>query len=423
MPNPKLKRTVLYLLISLCALLVPFSAFAAATISITPAGGGVFTLQASGLDAPAGIDITLTFDSSLLSNPRVVQGVLASGAMFAANTGLPGTVHFALLSSRAMGGSGTIATVTFDLAGDSPGAIAVKGSVINLAGTTLPVTFNGWSAPADSLVQTPLVTTPGTSQVTSQVTTPVTTPVTTTGGSVPFMVGGTVTMPSEGPPALERKEVAGEPVPQETLEKALPSPSPPGATAAPETQPAEKKMQGSSPKPLQSVLEKFRLFAGEKTVKSLAALFDRDKDAPFSQIPPICIADGKATVKVIIPHVSGDKAPNFAFDSTRYVSLSQPGDGIWQVEVRPDKGAIKASISMLKDGALQEFPLTVAPKVDADLDKSGKVTEADFLLFLKTRGTESAPRFDLNGDGKRDYLDDYIFTANYLVTTAGKGNK
>jgi len=70
---------------------------------------------------------------------------------------------------------------------------------------------------------------------------------------------------------------------------------------------------------------------------------------------------------------------------------------------------------MVTEAAQQEIPLTVSPQADVDLDKSGSVTEADFQLFLKTRGTDDAPKFDLNGDGKRDYQDDYIFTANYLV--------
>jgi hypothetical protein len=66
----------------------------------------------------------------------------------------------------------------------------------------------------------------------------------------------------------------------------------------------------------------------------------------------------------------------------------------------------------------------VAPPAGIDLDGSGKVNEADFTLFLKERGAENAPRFDLNGDGARNYLDDYIFTANFIVQTdLGKNPK
>jgi len=59
--------------------------------------------------------------------------------------------------------------------------------------------------------------------------------------------------------------------------------------------------------------------------------------------------------------------------------------------------------------------IVVAPKAAVDLDRSGSVTEADFKLFLSDRGTAKKTKFDLNGDGKRDFVDEYIFTANYLV--------
>ena len=114
--------------------------------------------------------------------------------------------------------------------------------------------------------------------------------------------------------------------------------------------------------------------------------------------------------------------PNFAFNSARYVSLARGDEGEWEVEVRPDAGAVSASVTMLANGTLQEFPLTVTPKVEVSLIKPGKVSEADFLLFLKETGTPAAPGHDLNGDGKRDYLDDYIFTANYLLKVGEQAN-
>ncbi len=70
-----------------------------------------------------------------------------------------------------------------------------------------------------------------------------------------------------------------------------------------------------------------------------------------------------------------------------------------------------------------EIPLTVSPKARVDLIQTDKVSEADFALFLKERGAAGAPKFDLNGDGKRDYLDDYIFTANYLAAQKEKSGK
>ena len=221
-----------------------------------------------------------------------------------------------------------------------------------------------------------------------------------------------------------RKEVAPQPTPQEpsapavTAPPAIPEPATP-----PEGQSAGKKVQGELPRPVPSVLEKFRLFSGEKTPGNLVGLFDREPGATFSQTPPICIADGKSSVKVTIARVPGDTTPTFSLSSARYVSLEQADDGGWQLVVTPDRGALRASVRLQADGAQVEIPLTVAPRADVVTDKTGRVSAADFLLFLKTRGSESAPKGDLNGDGRRDYLDDYIYTANFLALQQGGEKK
>ena len=417
---PNLKRTVLCQMLLLCTLvLMPLPALAG-LIAVTPAGGSSFTLQASGFNAPAGFHLTVNYDSTSYTNPRVVQGSLASGGMFAANTNFTGSLQLAVISTTPLKGSGPIATITFDPIGATAGAVTVTGYVINTASAYLPVTFGGWS-PSGGGTDPNAVASTNTTTSTANTTT------TTSGGvgGAPFVVGGTLTMPSDDSGAREHRDAAGQPqtAPLEPRENIASAPVPAGAAVAPEPPPAAKKPQAEPPRPVQSVLEKFRLFAGERTPKNLVALFDRDQGAAFSQSPAICLADGKSSVRIVITKVSGDKAPNFSFNHAVYLSLQPAGDGEWQVEVRPDKGALRASVSMLSDGAQQEIPLTVAPPVDIDLDKSGAVNEANFQLFLKTRGTEGAPRFDLNGDGKRDYQDDYIYTANYLAMKAMQDKK
>jgi len=438
----KLKRTVVCQVLFLCSLvLVPLSAFAASSITVTQAGNSSFVLLASGLSSVHGIDATVSFDSARLTNPRVVQGTLATGAMFIANTNLPGSVRIAMVTGTPLKGSGPIATINFDLIGDSSGSVGLTGSAIDVNGKPLSVAFNGYAVSTGSGSSDTADTgttgstgsstgsgsTTGGSGSTGTGTTTTATGTTTTAtgtGSMPFVVGGTLTMPSDESGAREHKEAVGQPQPTPQEQPAAPAPSASEPPAVRENQPAAKKAPAFQPRPVQSVLEKFRLFAGVKTPKSLVALFDRDPGAPFSQVPQVCIADGKASVLVTVSKVPGEKDPSFTFDHASYLSLNQIGDGEWQIEVRPEKGTLQASINMLLDGAQQGMPLTVAPRVDVDLDKSGTVTEADFQLFLATRGTDAAPKFDLNGDGKRDYQDDYIFTANYLaMKTAGSKNE
>jgi hypothetical protein len=43
------------------------------------------------------------------------------------------------------------------------------------------------------------------------------------------------------------------------------------------------------------------------------------------------------------------------------------------------------------------------------------MTNAQFDRYFSGQGTAADPEFDVNRDGKRDYIDDYIITANYLA--------
>ena len=84
-----------------------------ASLSIVPAGNGNYVLQGDKLVGVAGMQITVSYDSSAMSSPSVSQDDLFSGAMFAANANIPGTIRVALVGTTPFSGSGQIATVSF----------------------------------------------------------------------------------------------------------------------------------------------------------------------------------------------------------------------------------------------------------------------------------------------------------------------
>jgi hypothetical protein len=87
----------------------------------------------------AAMDITITYDAASLSNPRVQQGGLISGALTAVNLNVPGTVRMAIIRTTPIQGSGIIATLTFDRTGGSGGKITGLGARLsNLDGRPLP---------------------------------------------------------------------------------------------------------------------------------------------------------------------------------------------------------------------------------------------------------------------------------------------
>jgi membrane-bound lytic murein transglycosylase B len=130
------------------------------------------------------------------------------------------------------------------------------------------------------------------------------------------------------------------------------------------------------------------------------------------------LADGKNVLEVVFVAASGDsKVADMTATGARLLSLEPAPDDpqTWVVQLRPERGVSQACLTVPLQTYAIVFPLTVAPRLKIDLDKSGDVTPADFALFLKKRSA-----FDLNGDGKRDYRDDYLFTANYLVALRGE---
>jgi len=419
------KRSVVGRILLLCTLLLlPIPVFAS-SMSIVKSGDSSFVIQGS-LQNVAGIYLSVSYDSTTLSisqSSQVTMGGLTNGMMSAINPSNP--IRIIAVKTSGTTGSGVIATINFDLIGSAAGAVTVSGYGVDPNQKMVAlgsVSYQPAVASAD--------TTSTTSSNSGNSGTSGTTGTGTTNGTTVPVVGGTVTMPSSDTPATANKNSTPQPAAQESPERQAvaqnSSASASGNEAKEEVQaPAPKTATESAPAPkqVQSVLDKFRLFEGEKTPQSLIALFSRDSGGSYSQSPAIAIADGKASVRLTISKVA-DKSPRFTFNAARYVSLAQVGDGEWEVEVVPERGALKASVNMLASGIVQEFPLTVAPRANVAVGgKSGEVSEADFALFLRERGSATAPKYDLNGDGKRDYLDDYIFTANYLVKMEEQANR
>lgn len=160
-----------------------------------------------------------------------------------------------------------------------------------------------------------------------------------------------------------------------------------------------------------SVLDRFREYRGERTISALVSLFENDSMIGCRQEPPVSISDGKSIVRVIFVSTPGaNLASNMAVTGARLISLKKDTDNTntWIAELLPEKGTYQASLAVSQGGIKMIFPLTVSPKADVPHVQSGSWTEADFKLYLERKRT------DLNNDGKQDYLNDYIFTANYL---------
>jgi hypothetical protein len=198
------------------------------------------------------------------------------------------------------------------------------------------------------------------------------------------------------PPAAHAASPDAAPVPQDNQL----SGKTPGTETAPVTVPTT------------SVLERFRTYSGPRTPAALTELFAAPLAADVLQQPKVVLSDGATAVRITITPGSPDsKAPNVAFKGARLISLNRSTKDEWIIEALPDAGTLKASLILLGDTGTREIPLTVSPTLPKEIDLS----EAGFVAYLRGVQSTLQPQFDLNDDGRNDYLDDYIFTANYLA--------
>jgi hypothetical protein len=166
-----------------------------------------------------------------------------------------------------------------------------------------------------------------------------------------------------------------------------------------------------------SVLERMKAYAGERTPEALLALFTPESGQKVRQEPPVAISDGETSLSVRIELPSGQvDPPGFSLRQADMVSLEQADERSWTIVLLPKKNALDARITVSFDGGTIMFPLVLSPPVNPALLSQNGSPEAAFVRFLTQSGAGRDPRFDLNGDGRHDYLDDYLFTAQYLAT-------
>lgn len=385
-----------------------FTSFAGAasgaSLIISSSGNGVFTLQGVGLADAWGIDATISYDTSTLTNPRVEQGSLIAGALMAANPNTPGIVRIAAVKSVSISGSGIVATISFDTAPENGGKIlSLNAKVVNGSGARLNVATQ--------------VNNPATSTVSSDTTIDTqaiagTSSSHSTAGQEQRYLGPTgINYPSGSEEYASRKAQAddhpeepapgtGETVPVETLERVKPEITKPAGAAtvtSTECKPASYK----------SVLEAFREYTGTRTIKALRVLFDTASFPGIRQEPGVVLSDGKTIVKVLVQMPSTVKEPpNFVLVNAKLISL-KPDRNSWAIEALPEKNVNDADISVMANGCITQIPLIIARPMDA-----GKYKEYGNANFSSS-GRKAPKNPKCTKDTR--YLDDYIFVANYIV--------
>lgn len=396
--------------------LFPLASFGASNLTILPSDNGVFVVQGAGMSGVAALDINISYDPQSLAAPRVEQGSLIAGAMMAANPNVPGIVRIAIIRATPIHGTGAIIKLTFDRRGEAAGKIT--GFQVRLAD------INGKPLPSSAQIVNPAESvsadsgSPSRQNTTASQSAPPTTP---GGGSSHIVIAGTDSQSVDTPPSVEATRAAAPPdasaPEQETgtakeIETAMRSGS----------EPENARLKKANIYTQESVLDLFREYRGVRSAESLLMLFDQEPMIGFRQEPRIFLSDGKSSVIITFIFMdSHEGGPRISLVNARVLSQRRDADNTntWHVTAAPEKDAHTASLAIPQSDIVMVFPLTLAPEVDVDVDRSGKVTDADFAVYLRGPKSKNLKGFDLNSDGIVNYIDDYIFTANYMVKTSG----
>lgn len=390
-----------------------------ASVTVSSTGFGTYVVQGDNLNGVAGIELNLGYDRSVLATPTVSWGGLVTGALSVANTANPGSIRIAIIRTDPLSGSGTIATLSFATQYSSGGLTSISAKLIDSKGANIATQAS--IAPGASSTQT------ADSGLTTTAGVPFSQPETSRGASagattaVPTttQVGlGTVSMPGDTPPKAEPQPA--DPKLARTPEAAEIAESVPQQTRQPEVDKVVEAVEATEVRQTvySGVLDRFRTYQGERTPEILTALMTKAVSATIRQEPVVAVSDGKAIVRVIVDlSASKGTSTNFALTGAKLVSLKKEDDsGIWVLETLPLINVIKAGVTILNSSSVIEFPLTVVPPAAVS------AKSVDFAAFLKDGGAK-VPKYDLNRDGRHDYLDDFIYTAHYLINSSAAAAK
>jgi hypothetical protein len=401
---------------------------AASVITIAPSGTAAYSITASDLPESAGIDLTVRYDAAALGTPRVKSGPLAAGAMMEANGSAPGIIRIIFITAGTIKGTGELASVTFTPQGTVPASPPkLTSSLYSVSGTQLPVQTASGSPQPDPVAE---IAAGGSKNSGSGIASGGSgvVPTTSTGQtSAQITVGGSVTLPQE--PVREtarRDEIKDEP-------SAAPEPSDTGAVSV-SGAPALREQQSapsavpetgstsslSALKSIQSVPERFRTFKGTRTVKSLAPLLDNASlhAAGIIQKPSISVSDGRSTVTVTVDLAGDADTPSFTLKGANLKSIRKVAERKWELDALPQKGKSDVRLSIILSSSQVEIPLVVVPPLTPAGAKLVSLPTAAFDALLAKPLNKSAPAYDLNSDGRQDYLDDYILLVHRLLLQA-----
>lgn len=411
---------------------------AATIINIAPTGVATYSITATDLQESAGIDLLITYDAVALKTPQVKSGALTAGAMMEANVSIPGIVKIVFITAGAIKGTGELASVTFAGKGSTPklsssvyAASGAQLAVLSTSGSPQPPTDNKSDdgSVRNSAGSSTAVTGGGSAAGSvGSMSTSVNLQSTQTAVQTGSTVVSTLTLPASGDPKtpfLEDGRKDG--IREETVYRNVPADSVAveSVRSAARTEVAAAAVASgdktagsrSTLKTSQSVLDRFRTYKDSRTVKRLMALFDESTlhAAGIVQSPAIVVSDGTSLVTVAVDLSHNADNPSFSLKGANLKSIRRVTDKKWELDALPQKGKSDVRLSIILKGERTEIPLVAVPPLNQTGANPAALSVAALDALLARPLKNSKPVYDLNSDGRQDYLDDYILLGHWLL--------
>lgn len=413
---------------------------AAAKVTATQLSEGVYSVTVANVVKSALLEFTISYDGATLSNPVIANGPFATavGAIQTphndSKSGILRVAYVVTAPGAYFDGSGLLATVTFTKTGSglsrapllNSGAVSADGSqppvqsIVVISDGASPGTGSGGSV-GDAKTGggtsqnsgREMWDLPGRSSTTGSVSTGMV--------STQFPTSGTTLENKSHPDDNSLPEHAQETPPLQQGQQdgaALGQDAVSVAAADPADKAAPKNTADISLKnlkSLESVAERFRAYKGTRTLKGFSELFDNSKfkSAGVIQAPAIAVSDGKKQMSVKVSLPADSVVPSFSLKGANLKSIKNLSSKMLELDALPQKGKLDVRLTIVMQKEVAEIPLLVVPPISADILKLSD-QDLEKLLSKPDAKNKTLP-YDLNSDGKQDYLDDYILAAHWLL--------
>lgn len=381
----------------------------------------VVKVMAADLDEVGSFDVTVRFDPHRLAPPSRSEGVLGENGMAADNGRLPGQYRLALIVPAGVSGGGEIATLRFPIQGEASGVeLGLEARLTDLRGAGLPTKVEGlYIASLAPEYQDPELEAEQEAQAELETETPSELDSATDDGKL----NGRET--DEGvrdePSDADLRNLAGD--------------SDDRAATQVATRQSETSDPTASDESGRSTLDAER--PGSKPMNEAWKVEDRNARSEGYQLNYVFEPEGLfaatgttpigLTVRVFKlgfpqPLAERDVRLSGTGVTVRKVRISSEGalgGGMLHAELGIDPGALPVRLEIHAFGLHEEHLVPVYPRVDADLDHSGRIDMYDYEIMSAAYGSRPGnlhweERCDLVRDGIVDEADLWTFQFNMV---------